>query len=808
VTWTTAIIYKKTQSVQNTEVEKMNVKKAIKKIAAVGAATTLVGATLLSAMAQVPYDLNQYPAPYVNEGVFDIASSVIVIGENAEMKDMLGAIEIAASLQADSVSDMPIDIDGTAEATINDGVKIARSGEDLNYGEFLADIDSKLTDTDLPSVLGDGVFDDSEGATDNEVDFTQDIEFDSASGELTYEKNDDTDVTASYLKFPKGTTMYTYTFDFDGDAVDFSSSAVNADFEGVTFDVQGAGYTITSARADSSDHLDRLKLLVGDVVRWVSQDAPVNVGDSTVTVISVDNDGEKCGIEVDGETKWLSLGETKTIGGLEVGLLDAIAVHSELADQDTCELSLGSQEIILEDGQEVQINGKDVDNSEVLFVNATGDEWDGFTITYEPDDDLYLSAGDSWVDPVLGNWKIIYQGVTAKTEMITATGGSTEGKVTFMNLDGVEVEVPYRENSTDSGVIFGDDEDYENTLSNSTGGNVLNGGIAFAELTYCLDSDVTDCEGLYFMATSTGDEARLLELYNIDEGDNKVTVKDLSTGRTYVETYVSGSNVAVDVGFMEVTLKVTEGTSVGFIDFNNGDIKTEYGAVLTFAEGAVDGELDFTLEENPDETDPAPVTISWTVSENTDDEVEVETPDAPTLEQEEDGSDDEIGSTDYGTIVRYDSENSDKLEFTYPEEAAYGTVFVAPLNAEVTAGGSSSYNAQKVNKIPVGMSVLDVDAESMNKHMIAVGGPCVNVISDEVTGDKASCTEGFSEGKAKIAAYARGTKNVLMVAGFGAQDTRAAAYVLANHKDYPQLEGTEVELAVASLTDVTFVTMG
>jgi hypothetical protein len=643
---------KKTQSVQNTEVEKMNVKKAIKKIAAVGAATTLVGATLLSAMAAAPYDLNQYPAPYVADGVFDIASSVIVIGQDAEMKDMLGAIEIAASLQADSVSDMPIDIDGTSEPTISDGVKIARSGEDLNYGEFLADIDSKLTETDLPSVLGDGVFDDSEGATDNEVDFTQDIEFDPATGELTYEKDDDTDVTASYLKFPKSETMYTYTFDFDGDAVDFDDSAVNADFEGVAFEFQGAGYTITSARADSADHIDRLKMLVGDVVRWVSQDAPVNVGDSTVTVISVDNDGEKCGIEVDGETKWLGLGETKTIGGLEVGLLDAIAVHSELADQDTCELSLGSQEIILEDGQEVQINGKDVDNSEVTFVNATGDEWDGFAITYEPDEDLYLSAGDSWVDPVLGNWKIMYEGVTAKTEMITATGGSTEGKLTFNNLDGVEVEVPYRENASDTGVMFGDDEDFWRTISNSTGGNIQEGQIVFDEDLYCLNADVTDCEGIYFMASSTGDEARLLELYNVDEGDNKVTVKDLSTGKTYVETYVDADDVEVDVGFMEVTLNVEEGVGVGFIDFANGRVMTEYGALLTFTESG-DGVLEFTLEENEDETDPAPVTITWEVTENSDDEVEIGAPDAPTLEQEEDGSDDEIGSTDYGTLVRW-----------------------------------------------------------------------------------------------------------------------------------------------------------
>jgi hypothetical protein len=314
------------------------------------------------------------------------------------------------------------------------------------------------------------------------------------------------------------------------------------------------------------------------------------------------------------------------------------------------------------------------------------------------------------------------------------------------------------------------------------------------------------------MGVSDGNEARLLEVDTIDEGDNEVTIRDLSTGKTYTETFVSGNSVFVDVGYMEVELTLDKtADSLEFTTIEGGnDIETELGAILGFADdltGGV-GVLTMTLEEDA-AGDPAPVTMTWDVEMDGDEELYIGQPDVPALEEEEDGSDDVIGTTDYGTTVRYDEENNDHLEFTYPEEGVYANVFVTPINANVLAGGEGgSVNAERVNKIPVGMSVLDVDAESMTKHMIVVGGPCANTVADEITGDKESCVEGFEEGKAKLALYTRRGKTALLVAGYTAQDTLAAAYVLADYGDYPQLTGSAVELAVASLSDVTFVNAG
>ena len=55
----------------------MKVKKAIRAIAALGAGISMVGATIMGAMAA---NLSQYPAPFVQNGVFD---GLIEVGDGA-----------------------------------------------------------------------------------------------------------------------------------------------------------------------------------------------------------------------------------------------------------------------------------------------------------------------------------------------------------------------------------------------------------------------------------------------------------------------------------------------------------------------------------------------------------------------------------------------------------------------------------------------------------------------------------------------------------------------------------------------------
>jgi len=69
----------------------MKLRKAIKKIVALGA-TTLLGATMIASAA----DLSEYPVPFISDGKF---SGMLVVGDKAAAEDVIGVSDIAMSLQ-------------------------------------------------------------------------------------------------------------------------------------------------------------------------------------------------------------------------------------------------------------------------------------------------------------------------------------------------------------------------------------------------------------------------------------------------------------------------------------------------------------------------------------------------------------------------------------------------------------------------------------------------------------------------------------------------------------------------------------
>ena len=87
-------------------------------------------------------------------------------------------------------------------------------------------------------------------------------------------------------------------------------------------------------------------------------------------------------------------------------------------------------------------------------------------------------------------------------------------------------------------------------------------------------------------------------------------------------------------------------------------------------------------------------------------------------------------------------------------------------------------------------------------NMIVVGGPCANTVAAEVMGNPTNCAEGFSPGKAMIKSVETGSKVAILVAGYEAQETMGASYVLANYGDYAAFQGEEVEVVVPDLSNI------
>lgn len=776
----------------------MDVKKAIKKVVAITASAALVGATLGAAYAA---DLKNYPSPFVVDGVLSPTDSVIVVGESAQTPDVVGAIEIAASLQAEAVSEKEVDVGDLVEPTIDDGVKIEKTGNKFNYGDNASSIQSVYDDADM-DFLEQGEFADE--------DFTQTLTLYDSSTYFVYDspgKKDKTEFDANdYLYFPNNAVVYEYELSMDStltyDDLD--------DLETETLDIQGNTYTITDISAGTSGQWTEITMLAGETTRWLEADQPLTIGDNTIVVISVSENELKCVIEVNGVSQSIDVGETKEIGDLQVGVTDAFASHTK--ENDACEVNIGASEVKIVNGDQVKVNGAEIKGSLCTITgNETAETFDGFNCTYTMDDDdfeddeygpaQYKMPGDSWIDPLFGNWKIEFDSVGKVTEELTFTRSGDEATLKFKNLNGDDVEVDMY--VATNVVRFGD---------SSTGPLLWQTG----------EVDVDgDPDAKLWYVLSNG-ELHILEYDDFDSDTNKIDFNDLTDGKSYTTSALSavgGTKETVTLGSLgNIVLGFKASDNILNFSVTGTVAQTEKGAEITLNESISNAAV-YITSPNEDSSvqgstdDVFNVTMSY---DSSDTEIDIAEPQvlagAAWHAEDEDkvynDNDVQMYMSIKGIMFEYDTDDSSYLYVTYPEEDAYANVFIAPLHATITAGGDTGVTTQTVNKIPVGLAVLDSAAESMNKNMIVVGGPCVNTIAAELAENPASCTEGYEEGKAKLKYYTRNGKVALLVAGYSAQDTLGASYVLAHPETYDAtLTGDEMEVVVANLQEISVVSV-
>jgi len=506
----------------------MRLKRVIKKIAALSAGATMVGATVLGAMAA---DLGDYPSPlFIKDGKF---SGILVVGDKADAKDIIGITDIMGSLQYAATK--AVTGGATTTATISEGVKIDKSSSHLNFQEDFEDIESTGLDADdLPDILGDGVFDESEGSNKNDVEYDQELKFVDATAQLIFYQDDDDAPTAGdyiYLDKASGKYAYVYELDFEDDIEYDNTTTTTAgdDFETATLDIQGNTYTITDVKLTSAGGtIDKLFLQAGETSIWLDEGTTLmrTIGDVEHEIVLVDvqdvADGD-CGISVDGVTQWISVGSSKTVSGVEVGVTKSLTVHSATQDTDTCQVNLGAVELMLEQGDEIEINGEDLDGSKTEFGD-TGGALSKFNVTYTPEDKVYIPAGGRWVDPVFGNFEYNYAGLTKSTEVIEVKASSKDAELTVLNNDGKELKIPFHYN--DTFIILGADNDVDERF--------------YAADTNITNSDVTNLEGIQLLKILSNGEAHIIELKDIDTSNNKVTFKDVTYGGEKTSDYTDG----------------------------------------------------------------------------------------------------------------------------------------------------------------------------------------------------------------------------------------------------------------------------
>jgi hypothetical protein len=651
----------------------------------------------------------------------------------------------------------------------------------------------------LPDVLADGVYDESEGSNKNDIEYEQDLIFTDGTATLKFfQDDDDGPVAGDYIYLAKNLPAYSYELDFDDDVEydNTSAASAGADFETTTLAIQGNTYTITDVKL-ASGALDKIYLQAGETSIWLEEGVTLmrTIGDveHEIVLVDVNDDADKCGISVDGTTQWVSTSSSKTVNGVEVGVTDAIVIHSATQDTDTCQVNLGAVELMLESADEIEIGGDDLDGSLVTFTE-TSTGLSKIIINYTPEDKVYIPVGGNWVDPVFGNFEYNYAGLTLSAETITLKASSDDAELKVMNNDNKELAIPWYQNGTTS-----------NTIYLGTGSDADE--LFYVDAATIATDDVTNLEGIQFLKILSTGEAHVIELKDIDTSNNKITFKDITYGGEKTSDYTAGTAVTAELpeGTITVTINETEALVLAGTD----DCSSCTGDFETANEGevSVGGAYNVEIHENPDgSNDDGDLATQTTISINitydtTDEEIDIRTPVVPSTntsgfkDLSDSNNDDRVAMTYFGTYIKHDDENKRSVVIEYPSDEVYGNAFVSKAGADVTTT-STGGESVVVQRIEVGATKLASEVSDVKaQNSILVGGPCANSAAADALGNPADCAAGFEEGKGLIQLVEFANGNMAMiVAGYSADDTRNAATVVANYKDYA-LTGSKVEVS-------------
>jgi len=814
----------------------MEVKKAIKRVVALAAGATMMGATIFSALAAA--DLANYPAPFVKDGKFD---AFIVVGDKAAAEDVVGAVDIGASLQFEMKKESMVSV-GAENVLVSEGVKIKGTGSEvLNYNETLGQVrTTPLDNEDLPVMLAEGRYVESEGATDNDETYTQELWLANSSvinspglGENAKVLHDQPEDMShdDYLELQDNDYLYVYKLEFDN-PVEYAltgDGSLADDIEGTQLTIQGNLYTITKADFDSSNKLNDLTLMAGDTLVWLMQDQVVEKVSGGVKheikVVDVTDSEDSCGVSVDGTVAWIDVKSDKVINGVDIGVLDAKAVHAQLQDVDICELNIGATEIQIKNAQadsfddsisgDIKVNGE-VNGEEIQHADAgligTNGTWEGIIIKVKPVDDVYLATNQSYTDPVLHNFKFLMGGVVTPREQISIkASGSKKGTITFNNNDGKQVSIPVFVNDTETGFGLGSDDDKPLLMEGDS---------------FDCGASIEDCDGVLLYAITSGKAAHVLEITNVDEDNTKIDLKDLTYGRTFEDKNYSLPISLGSLGQIELTDLTGGVLNATDLDANNdNEAETEYGAILELdPTGNLTGPLvaanttvellNLTEKDIDDTADIHPQTIvidaEW--DKSIDQQLEFYLASGAVFEpsggvdESEEVSDIRYYTTLHGTLIKVDEEDDKYVIINYPKEEVEVNAFISPVSAQITTSGGA-ISTVTINKINVGAARLASEISDVTKdNLILVGGACANAATAAVQGvtyqAEPECYAGLAPGEAIIKLYEQSTGKVAMVvAGRDALDTRRATRVVSNYDAY-KLSGTEVKVTGTSLTDI------
>ena len=565
----------------------MKTRNVVKRIAALGTGVSMVGATLFGALAA--YDLSAYPAPLLLNGR---ANGIIVVGDDAAASDVVGAVDIAASLQFQAFTETVSPGGRTGTVLVGDSAKVGDASDLLEIEERLGHVKESLTEFDLNALRG-GLISTDEGTTD----YNQYIRFKdtgtnsfATTGRVVF-KEDEDDEVGDFLFFQDGTVMFEYVLEFEEgvestiegttcdmlDLEDEILTILGEEFSVVDTDVRlSAGINVGGSNTCNGQRIT-LELIGGAILDTLEEGETktytYNGKDYQVNVLIVaDNAAGGEGtvkFRINGfVTDELEDGETDILSdGTEVGIREILPNEAEeISGGDLVEFYLGANEIEwtdsnytdnLFDTSGVEVNEENIEDAQVNVLGSvipgTSNTFELQTIKYRlkadsPKGDVYIKPGQGlreYLDEPEGmltpNWDLRYEGLedTGVSIVKFDAGGDDSYNLRFTNKEGIDYNVPIADASNDDGNLFnmGDEDD---------------------DLIHCEGynrSDFLIDEDDFFVLTDDNDETgitHIMSYESIDTTNRELTFTDEGIGNREITYEVVTASAEIGSGSLIV----------------------------------------------------------------------------------------------------------------------------------------------------------------------------------------------------------------------------------------------------------------
>lgn len=381
--------------------KKMKFRKATKKIVAVASAAALVSSGAFA----VP----NYPMNFVQN---DVLTANVVVGSDAAASDMTAAQTIVDELNsmADGGTDM-VTITYREAGAGGESVPIRDAGTVVKLGSDLGQVKTTdFNDRDL-SILRDETL----RVGNRNRDYTQSIDIHNGSFEHTLRDRLE-DEMSQKIYLPRNVDLMSYTLDFN---TEITNTSFDTDvLQGEEIVILGNTYTI--AEADWNNGRPSMKLLGGanKIALGEGQSTSVTVDGTNyeIRVNNVDTQSERVLLEVNGQVRTINEFASDEIAGVNIVVTNLVgATGRDIVGY--AEIVVGGDEIIIEHGEEVELNDEKISREipdyyvETEF-DVAGGTVNGMTFKYQwrGTNGVIIRAGESYEDQLFNAFGIMFEG--------------------------------------------------------------------------------------------------------------------------------------------------------------------------------------------------------------------------------------------------------------------------------------------------------------------------------------------------------------------------------------------------------------